>query len=146
MTIPNDPAFPLAELPDNDRVAHGLTIREDFAARIMAGFAADSRAADESPERLASRAVRCTDALIAALNAPTGSVSTRPSDGINREPVYCHPDRAGFSTARLIATDVMTYLGRDPSDFRLRDRVISHVSPWIEKELIARGVLPTKES
>lgn len=81
-TRPNDQAFPLpsvyaaeAGAYEAERGNAGLTIREEFAKAIMAGFAGapdclrpDDGCSDVYLGTLARGAVRWADALIAALN------------------------------------------------------------------------------
>lgn len=51
--------------------------------------------------------------------------------------VFIHQN--GNSTERNCAESVMLELGLDPSDFRLRDRLISAMSPWIDEEFHGIG-------
>lgn len=63
----NDCAFPS---PETDEYAEeiGLTKREYFAAKIMAGFISDSKMDNVQFGTLAKASVICADSLIKALN------------------------------------------------------------------------------
>lgn len=67
---PEDKAFPMCITdPESGNIEHmqsGLTIRAEFASRIMAGFGV--RPSDASRRELAEQAVKWADALIDALN------------------------------------------------------------------------------
>lgn len=67
MLDPNAPAFPT----ENPNAPRGLTVREEFAARMLAGLIANNEpmAKDATFESYATAAVAWADALIEALNA-----------------------------------------------------------------------------
>lgn len=60
MINPNLPAFPYK----------GLTVRQEFSIRILAGFAADPKACDQyqNANEIAKAAIGWADALIEELN------------------------------------------------------------------------------
>jgi len=62
-TVPNAQAFPV---PPGGSA--GMTVREYFAAAAMQGILAYLGSPDEFREQVAADAVRCADALVAALN------------------------------------------------------------------------------
>lgn len=63
------PAFP--EMTDGGYARCGLTIREYFAIKILAGFAADPQCDNYTIQKNAETAVMWADALVAELNKPT---------------------------------------------------------------------------
>lgn len=63
-TLPNDPVSPVVS-PDG-KIYSGLTVREHFAALIMAGFVANPHSGSNISD--AEGAVHAADALIEALN------------------------------------------------------------------------------
>lgn len=69
---PDAPAYPLVN--DSSKqyhwIHHGLTIRAELAARMMAGFAACPSEGGGTIEGSAQYAVRWADALIEELNKP----------------------------------------------------------------------------
>lgn len=62
---------------------------------------------------------------------PTVTAVYEPREG-NEPSVFLHPD--GLSTERHVAVAAMRELGKDVEDFRLRDKIISLVAPWIDYE------------
>ena len=69
-TFANDTVAPVSD--DDFPIRGGMTLRQHFAALAIGGLLAngENEFVAETPERIAKRAVRCADALIAALNAP----------------------------------------------------------------------------
>lgn len=74
MTDGRDRAFPGTELVGSQEVTNaGMTKREYFAIKILAGFAADPQCDNYTIEDNVETAVIWADTLIAELNKPAGA-------------------------------------------------------------------------
>lgn len=66
---PNDPAYPIVLAPHTEQhYTIGIPIRLEIAARVMAGFAANSESKGWTAEEMAADALEWADTLIAKVN------------------------------------------------------------------------------